>query len=80
MKMIIFTKSYCPYCNASKSFCDEQNIEYDEVYLDSEPEKLQELIAMTGMMTVPQIFKDSVAKENLIGNVTRFPFLASVFV
>lgn len=62
----IYSKDYCPYCTAAKQFLDGQKIEYQEVNLDGDQEKLMEVVSVSGMMTVPQIFDGEVTKENFI--------------
>lgn len=63
----IFSKSYCPYCSAAKQFLDSLGKEYQEVDLENSPEKMAEIVQISGMMTVPQIFDGEITSENLIG-------------
>jgi glutaredoxin 3 len=63
----IFSKAYCPYCSAAKQFLDSHDIAYQEVDLENDREKMMEIVAISGMMTVPQIFDGDITKENLIG-------------
>lgn len=63
----IYSKSYCPYCSSAKSFLDQLGKEYTEIDLEADPEKAREIIEITGMMTVPQIFDGEAKKENFIG-------------
>lgn len=63
----IFSKTYCPYCTSAKQFLDGQWIEYTEINLDNDPEKMMEVVEISGMMTVPQIFRWEISKENFIG-------------
>ncbi len=62
----IFSKTYCPYCSHAKSFLDSLGKSYEEINLDHDPEKMQEIVGITGMMTVPQIFDGDISRENLI--------------
>ncbi|KAG2215009.1 hypothetical protein INT46_010820 [Mucor plumbeus] len=58
-KVVIFTKSFCPYCKKAKALLDGYNIKYEEIELDSHPdgEAIQEYLAKkTGQKTVPNIF------------------------
>lgn len=52
----VFSKSYCPYCKSAKDFLDSLGKEYEEVDLEHNPEKMAEIVQISGMMTVPQIF------------------------
>lgn len=63
----IFSKDYCPYCSAAKGFLDSLDIAYTEVNVENDREKMMELVAISGMMTVPQIFDGEITKKNLIG-------------
>jgi glutaredoxin 3 len=67
-KMItIFSKDYCPYCSAAKGFIESIGREYEEIDMTHHREKMLELVQISGMMTVPQIFDGEIKKENLIG-------------
>ena len=63
----VFSKSYCPYCKSAKDFLDSLGKDYEEVDLEHNPEKMAEIIQISGMMTVPQIFDGAITRENLIG-------------
>jgi len=43
------------------------DIEYSEINVSSDPSKLMEVVQISGMMTVPQIFVGEPTKESLIG-------------
>jgi glutaredoxin 3 len=55
-KIIIYTKASCPYCNWAKQLLDHKNLSYQEIRIDLEPEKRQEMEQLSGRRTVPQIF------------------------
>jgi glutaredoxin len=68
MKMItVFSKEYCPYCSAAKQFLDSHDKEYQVVDLENDPDKMMEIVQISGLMTVPQIFDGDITRENLIG-------------
>ena len=52
----IYSKTTCPACLMAKDILDKKGAQYEEIILDNKPEEIQELIAKTGMKTVPQIF------------------------
>ncbi len=62
----IFSKSYCPYCSAAKQFLDSIGKEYIDVDLEHDLDKMREIVQISGMMTVPQIFDGDITHENLI--------------
>lgn len=67
MKVLIYTKSQCPYCDNAKRFFKENNIIYEEKFI-SDPEEMIALKKKTGWMTFPQIF----VNEKLVGGYTDF--------
>ncbi|QQR83057.1 glutaredoxin 3 [Candidatus Peregrinibacteria bacterium] len=58
MKLTIYTKDYCPYCDAAKNLLKSIGAEYKEIDITHTPKVMQELVQKSGMMTVPQIFVD----------------------
>ena len=65
-KVIVYTKTFCPYCVRAKSLLDNKGAEYEEILLETR-EEFADLKNKTGMMTVPQIFID----DQLIGGFTE---------
>lgn len=63
----IFSKSYCPYCSSAKQFLDSIWKEYQDVDLEYDSKRMQEIVSISGMMTVPQIFDWDISRENFIG-------------
>ena len=62
-KIKIYSKTTCPACVMAKDLLTKKGASFEEVILDNKQEELQELIAKTGMKTVPQIF----INDELIG-------------
>ncbi len=62
-KIKIYSKTTCPACVMAKELLTKKGASFEEVILDDKTEELQELIAKTGMRTVPQIF----INDELIG-------------
>lgn len=65
-KVVIYTKSRCPYCVAAKTLFTQKGVAFEEVFLDDKPEEYVALKERTGLMTVPQIF----INDQLIGGYT----------
>ena len=67
--VVIFSKSYCPFCTATKKVFQSLNVDDAVVVeLDRDPEGQQiqeELRQMTGQSTVPNVF---VNNQHLGGN------------
>lgn len=54
--VVIFTKSWCPYCLRAKALLDAKQASYQEIDIELEPPRRAEMIARSGRNTVPQIF------------------------
>lgn len=65
---MLFSKSWCPYCQNSKRILSEHNAKYRAYELDQESDGdiLQKALAeLTGQRTVPSIF---INKKHIGGN------------
>lgn len=49
----IYTTSTCNPCKMVKQFLDSKGAKYETIVLDEQPEKVDELMALTGQMSVP---------------------------
>jgi glutaredoxin 3 len=56
VKVIIYTKASCPYCDWAKQLLDHKKLSYQEIRVDLDPEKRTEMESLSGRRTVPQIF------------------------
>ena len=55
--VIVYSKAYCPYCDRAKQLLTHKGINFEEIRVDLEPNKLEEMLAISeGRRTVPQIF------------------------
>ncbi|MCY3624859.1 MAG: glutaredoxin 3 [Candidatus Dadabacteria bacterium] len=52
----IYTSFYCTYCARAKRLLDKKQVDYEEIRLDENPEKREELIKRLNWRTVPMIF------------------------
>ena len=58
-KIIIYTKSYCPYCVKAKQLLKNKNINFTEIDITNNQSLIEEmLLKSSGRKTVPQIFID----------------------
>lgn len=55
-KVVIYSSEHCPYCVQAKKLLDQKGVAYQEIRVDLDPQKKDEMIAKTGRRTVPQIF------------------------
>lgn len=55
--VVIYTKAYCPYCVRAVGLLREKQVAYQEIRIDLQPERRDEMISRAnGRTTVPQIF------------------------
>lgn len=59
MKIIVYTKTICPYCTSAKMWLKNKGYSYEEINLDDDAErqKFYESVG-EGVRSVPQIFVD----------------------
>ena len=55
-KVIIYTKEQCPYCRLAKEFFANRHISFEEIRIDLDETKRDEMIKRSHQRTVPQIF------------------------
>ncbi len=72
-KVVIYSKTYCPFCVRAKNLLDGKSVAYEEIMVDSDPELFEQLKKKSNMMTVPQIF----INDKLIGGFTELAELDS---
>lgn len=54
----IYTKGWCPYCVKAKALLNAKGLAFSEVDVTGDPAAEREMIARSGLRTVPQIFID----------------------
>lgn len=54
--VIIYTKQTCPYCKLAKELLSARHIAFDEIRIDLDTAKQDEMIRLSQRRTVPQIF------------------------
>ena len=52
----MYTTAICPYCVAAKNFLRSQQLEWEEVRIDLDPEARDAMLATARRTSVPQIF------------------------
>lgn len=80
MKVTIYSKATCPYCDMAKNLLRQKGVvEIEEIRIDLIPSERDKMIALSGRMTVPQIFIgaqhvggfDDLAKLNRSGELDQ---------
>lgn len=67
-KVVVYTSNPCPFCTRAKELLNRRGIPFEEIAVGWDDEKLwKEMIARSGMKTVPQIF----IGEKLVGGFTE---------
>ncbi|GAA5878364.1 hypothetical protein JCM8547_007532 [Rhodosporidiobolus lusitaniae] len=67
-KVVVFSKSYCPYCRSTKDLLKSLEVDFDAYELDQmdEGSEWQNYLAeKTGQRTVPSVF---INKQHIGGN------------
>ncbi len=54
----IYTKTTCPYCHRAKALLTRKHVVFQEIPIDGDADKREEMIKRSGRSTVPQIFID----------------------
>ena len=67
MKVIVWSKDACPYCDQAKNLLTAKGIEFEERNVSKDWTKEQLLEAVPTARSVPQIFLD----EELVGGFTE---------
>ncbi len=52
----IYTTAICPYCVRAKRLLKQKQVNYQEIRIDLNRDKIQEMIQLSKRTTVPQIF------------------------
>ena len=52
----MYTQTVCGFCSAAKRLLQSKGVEIEEINVDRSPALRKEVVARTGMRTVPQIF------------------------
>ncbi len=56
MAIVMYSKSVCPFCTMAKQLLQSKGVEWQEINIETEAGRRDEMIARSGRMTVPQIF------------------------
>ncbi|MFT6221988.1 MAG: glutaredoxin 3 [Candidatus Endobugula sp.] len=56
--IVIYSKDYCPYCNAAKSLLKEKGWSFTDIEVGYDSALFAEMVERSGRRTVPQIFNE----------------------
>ena len=54
-KVTVYSTDWCPWCTRVKDFLKENNIEFEDVNVQNDPARAQEMLAKSGQMGVPVV-------------------------
>lgn len=52
----VYSTAYCPYCVMAKRLLDGKGVAYEEIRVDQDLQRRDEMMQLSGRRTVPQIF------------------------
>lgn len=55
-KVIVYTSASCPYCHMAKELLTANQVAFQEIRVDLDSGKRDEMIRLSNRRTVPQIF------------------------
>ncbi|MFQ5513849.1 MAG: thioredoxin-disulfide reductase [Myxococcota bacterium] len=55
-RILIYTKPDCPFCDQAKALLQEKGVSWEELDIEAEPARREEMIQRGGRQTVPQIW------------------------
>ncbi len=55
-KVVLYTKSYCPYSKDCKHYLEEKGVTYSEMLVDDDPAMMKEMEVKSGRSDTPQVF------------------------
>jgi glutaredoxin 3 len=57
-KIEMYATSWCPYCERAQQLLRRKGAAFEEISIETHPERRAEMIERSGRRTVPQIFID----------------------
>jgi glutaredoxin 3 len=55
-KVVMYTTQWCGYCAAARELLRSKGVEFEDIDIDADRDRRQEMIEKSGAKTVPQIF------------------------
>ena len=55
-KVIVYSKEQCPYCVLAKNLLTARGVSFEEIRIDLDESRREEMIRLSQRRTVPQIF------------------------
>jgi glutaredoxin 3 len=58
-KVLMYTTSWCPYCERARRLLNSKGVAFEEIDIETSPDRRGEMQARSGRRSVPQIFVGS---------------------
>jgi glutaredoxin 3 len=55
-RVVVYTKDFCSHCVRAKQLLRHKGVGFEEINVEDDDERREEMIARTGRRTLPQIF------------------------
>lgn len=55
-KIVMYATGWCPYCERARQLLARKGASFEEIDVDTAPERRREMIERSGRTSVPQIF------------------------
>lgn len=52
----VYSTRFCPYCQMARGLLQRKGVPFEEIAVDQDPARREEMMRMSGRRTVPQIF------------------------
>ena len=72
LSVVLYGTRFCPYCIAARRLLNKNNIQFEDIAVDNNPELRSQISEKSGRTTVPQIW----IGEQPIGGYTELQKLA----
>lgn len=56
VKVTMYTKAQCPYCDLAKDLLKSRHVSFEEIRIDLDDSKREEMMRLSKQRSVPQIF------------------------
>lgn len=55
-RVVVYTTEVCPYCRMAKELLTTKGVAFEEIRVDLDDKKREQMVRLSGRRTVPQIF------------------------
>ncbi|MBI2334540.1 glutaredoxin family protein [Candidatus Daviesbacteria bacterium] len=68
-KVTMYKTTTCPYCKMEAEYLNSKGVQFEEIYVDQNPQAAEEMVKISGQMGVPftVIQKDDGTQVTILG-------------